>query len=163
MKDVRVSRRTVLRGMGAMIALPWLEAMLPRTLLGAPAPAIAPRRMAFLYVPNGIDMANWTPAAEGALTKLPATLEPLAPFQNDLLVLSGLTLDKARPHGDGPGDHARAMAAFLTGSQPRKTHGADIRAGISVDQLAAQKIGKATRFASLEVGCEGGKSSGNCD
>jgi hypothetical protein len=162
-KDLHISRRTVLRGIGATIALPWLEAMLPRTLLGAPAPAVAPRRMAFLYVPNGIDMANWTPAAEGALTTLPATLQPLAPFQKDLLVLSGLTLDKARPHGDGGGDHARAMAAFLTGRQPRKTHGADIRVGMSVDQLAAEKIGKATRFASLEIGCEGGKNSGNCD
>jgi hypothetical protein len=163
MKDLHVSRRTVLKGMGTMIALPWLEAMMPRTLLGAPALAVAPRRMAFLYVPNGIDMANWTPAAEGPLTALPPTLQPLAPVQQDLLVLSGLTLDKARAHGDGGGDHARAMAAFLTGRQPRKTHGADIRAGVSVDQLAAERIGKATRLASLEVGCEGGKSSGNCD
>jgi hypothetical protein len=162
MKDLQVSRRTVLKGMGAMVALPWLEAMMPRSLLGA-APAASPRRMAFLYVPNGIDMANWTPAAEGALTALPTTLQPLAPFQKELLVFSGLTLDKARPNGDGPGDHARAMAAFLTGSQPRKTHGADIRVGISVDQLAAQKIGNTTRFASLEIGCEGGKNSGNCD
>ncbi|HTU92780.1 MAG TPA: DUF1552 domain-containing protein [Gemmataceae bacterium] len=163
MNDLHVSRRTVLKGMGAMVALPWLEAMMPRSLLGASAAATAPRRMAFLYVPNGIDMANWTPAAEGALTALPPTLKPLAPFQKELLVFSGLTLDKARPNGDGPGDHARAMAAFLTGSQPRKTHGADIRVGISIDQLAAQKIGKTTRFASLEIGCEGGKNSGNCD
>jgi hypothetical protein len=153
--------------MGAMVALPWLEAMMPRTLAGVsaggtPTPLV-PRRMAFLYVPNGIDMANWTPATEGTLATLPATLQPLASFQKDLLVLSGLTLDKARAHGDGGGDHARAMAAFLTGRQPRKTHGADIRAGISVDQLTADKIGKATRFASLEIGCEGGKSSGNCD
>jgi hypothetical protein len=163
MKDLHITRRTVLKGMGAMIALPWLEAMMPRSLLGASSAAANPRRMAFLYVPNGIDMANWTPAAEGALTTLPATLQPLASFQKELLVLSGLTLDKARPHGDGPGDHARAMATFLTGSQPRKTYGADIRVGISVDQLAVQKIGKATRFASLEIGCEGGKNSGNCD
>jgi hypothetical protein len=167
MNELHISRRTILRGLGATIALPLLEAMIPRSLLGgtgvSPVPTLAPRRMAFLYVPNGIDMANWTPSAEGALTELPATLKPLAPFQKDLLVLSGLTLDKARPNGDGPGDHARAMAAFLTGSQPRKTHGADIRVGISVDQLAAQKIGKTTRFASLEIGCEGGKNSGNCD
>ncbi len=163
MKDLHVSRRAVLKGMGALVALPWLEAMMPRTLLGASAPAVAPRRMAFMYVPNGIDMANWTPAAEGALTTLPTTLQPLAAFQKDLLVLSGLTLDKARPNGDGPGDHARAMASFLTGRQARKTHGADIRLGVSVDQFAAQKIGHLTRFASLEIGCEGGKSSGNCD
>lgn len=163
MTDRHVSRRKVLKGMGAMVALPWLEAMsLGRTGV-SPVPSPAPRRMAFLYVPNGIDMANWTPAAEGALTALPPTLKPLAPFQKELLVLSGLTLDKARPNGDGPGDHARAMAAFLTGRQPRKTHGADIRVGVSIDQLAAQKLGKATRFASLEIGCEGGKNSGNCD
>jgi hypothetical protein len=162
MSSRQISRRTVLRGMGAAMALPWMEAMMPSSLSAA-ASSAAPRRMAFLYVPNGIDMANWTPAAEGALAELPATLKPLAPFQKDLLVLSGLTLDKARPHGDGAGDHARAMATFLTGRQPRKTHGADIRVGISVDQLAAQKIGKTTRFASLEIGCEGGKSSGNCD
>ncbi|MGH7174295.1 MAG: DUF1552 domain-containing protein, partial [Gemmataceae bacterium] len=167
MKDLHLSRRTILRGMGAAIALPWLEAMMPQSLLGgtgvSPVRAVAPRRMAFLYVPNGIDMANWTPAAEGALTKLPATLQPLAPFQKDLLVLSGLTLDKARAHGDGGGDHARAMATFLTGRQPRKTHGADIRVGVSVDQLAAQKVGNRTRFASLEIGCEGGKNAGSCD
>jgi hypothetical protein len=162
-KSLHLSRRAVLKGMGALVALPWLEAMMPRTLLGASSPVAAPRRMAFMYVPNGIDMANWTPAAEGALTALPATLRPLVPFQKDLLVLSGLTLNTARPNGDGPGDHARAMASFLTGRQARKTHGADIRLGISVDQLAAQKIGHLTRFASLEIGCEGGKSSGNCD
>ncbi len=161
--DRHISRRTVLRGLGTAIALPWLEAMMPLRSFGAASSITPPRRMAFLYVPNGIDMANWTPVAEGALTTLPKTLQPLLPFQNDLLVLSGLTLDKARPNGDGPGDHARAMAAFLTGSQPRKTSGADIRVGISVDQLAAQKVGKTTRFPSLELGCEGGKNSGNCD
>ena len=79
------------------------------------------------------------------------------------MVLSGLTADKARPHGDGGGDHARAMASFLTGRQPRKTDGADIRVGISADQVAAEKVGHATRFASLEIGCEGGKNAGNCD
>src|SRR5262249_1383214 len=115
------------------------------------------------YVPNGIHMADWTPAAEGNLMELPPTLEPLKLFQQELMVLSGLTLDKARPNGDGPGDHARAMAAFLTGSQARKTHGADIRVGISVDQVAAQKVGKNTKFASLELGCEGGRQAGNCD
>jgi hypothetical protein len=119
--------------------------------------------MAFLYVPNGKHMPDWAPKAEGASFELPATLKPLAPFQSDLLVLSGLTCDKARPHGDGPGDHARAMSAFLTGAQPRKTAGADIRVGISVDQLAAQRVGKSTRFASLEIGCEGGRTAGNCD
>jgi hypothetical protein len=107
-------------------------------------------------------MADWTPAAEGAL-QLSKTLLPLKDVKDDVLVLSGLALDKARAHGDGPGDHARAMCTFLTGRQARKTSGADIRAGISVDQLAAQKLGQATRFPSLEIGCEGGRNAGNCD
>ena len=119
--------------------------------------------MAFLYVPNGMNMADWTPKDEGAGFELPPTLEPLQAFKDDLLVLTGLTADKARPHGDGAGDHARAMASFLTGRQPRKTDGADIRVGISADQVAAQTVGQATRFASLEIGCEGGKNAGNCD
>lgn len=166
-----ISRRTALKGLGVSVALPFLEAMGPSSLLAAStrrragqvaAPA-APRRMAFFYVPNGVNMRQWQPKAEGAEFLLPKTLEPLSPFKNDLLVVSGLTADKARPNGDGPGDHARAMSAFLTGSQPRKTSGADIRVGISVDQFAAGRVGSATRFASLEIGCEGGRLAGNCD
>jgi hypothetical protein len=160
-KRSRLSRRTVLKGLGTAIALPMLDAMLPLTGLAARTPQ-APVRMAFIYIPNGVHMADWTPSAVGSLS-LPYTLEPLKPFQDKLLVLSGLTLDKARANGDGAGDHARAMSAFLTGRQPRKTHGADIRVGISVDQLAAEKIGKATRFPSLELGCDRGMNSGNCD
>jgi hypothetical protein len=158
----RLSRRTVLRGLGVSLALPLLDAMLPDSVLAAGAVG-APRRLAFLYVPNGIHMPNWTPKKEGADFDLPATLEPLAPFRDHLLVLTGLTADKARPHGDGPGDHARAMAAYLTGCQPRKTAGANIKVGISADQIAAQKVGAATKFASLEIGCEGGRQAGNCD
>src|SRR5208283_1772189 len=141
----RISRRTALKGLGATIALPLLEAMLP-PVLGAEVSQPAARRMAFFYVPNGVHVPDWTPTAEGADFELPAILEPLKPVKDDLLVLTGLACDKARPHGDGPGDHARAMAAFLTGSQPRKTHGADIKVGVSVDQVAAQKVGSATRF-----------------
>jgi hypothetical protein len=165
MTDPRVSRRTLLKGLGTAIALPWLESMLP-AISGAstPAPALAsPRRMAFFYVPNGAHMQAWTPTQVGSGFELPATLAPLAPVKEELLVLSGLTLDKARANGDGPGDHARAMSSFLTGKQARKTHGADIRAGISVDQLAADKVGRATRFPSLELGLDKGMNSGNCD
>lgn len=160
-----LSRRTVLKGLGVSVALPFLEAMLPQTALATPGAAARalPRRMAFFYVPNGVNMADWTPGREGREFTLPRTLEPLEPFKNDMLVMSGLTVDKARPNGDGPGDHARAMAAFLTGCQPRKTAGADIRAGVSVDQLAAMRVGNATRFPSLEIGCEGGRQAGNCD
>lgn len=160
-----INRRTALKGLGVSIALPFLEAMAPRSLLAASAAAarVFPKRLAFFYVPNGIHMEEWTPRQEGADFTLPRILAPLEPFKRDLLVMTGLTVDKARPNGDGPGDHARAMAAFLTGAQPRKTAGADIRAGISVDQLAAQRAGSATRFPSLEIGCEGGRMAGNCD
>jgi len=162
-KSWHINRRTLLKGLGAAIALPWLEAMTPLTALAGTTAKAAPRRMAFFYVPNGIHMPDWMPAAEGAGFEIPWTLEPLKPFQQDLMVLSGLTVDKARANGDGPGDHARAMSAFLTGCQARKTAGADIKAGVSVDQLAAQKVGQQTRFASLELGCDRGMLSGSCD
>jgi len=136
--------------------------MVPRLALGRSALKKLPVRMAFVYVPNGKVMAQWTPGSEGPLTLSP-TLEPLSELREDILVLSGLTCDKARANGDGAGDHARAMSAFLTGCQPKKTAGADIRAGISVDQLAARHVGSATRFASLEIGAEGGRQAGNCD
>src|SRR5438132_13750824 len=160
-----LSRRTVLRGLGAAVALPWLEAMGPLVSWAAPTAAAkpAPNRLAFLYVPNGKNMADWTPTTEGANFDLPAILKPLAPVKDDLLVLTGLTADKARAHGDGGGDHARALAAFLTGTQPRKTDGADIKAGISVDQVAASRIGDQTRLPSLEIGTEHGSMAGNCD
>src|SRR4030095_7354300 len=93
-----------------------------------------------IYVPNGKNMADWTPQREGADFDLPVILEPLAPVKEKLLVLTGLAADKARAHGDGGGDHARALGAFLTGAQPRKTDGTDLRAGISVDQVAASRI-----------------------
>src|SRR5262245_25570673 len=156
-------RRTVLRGAGAAVALPLLEAMLEPVFGAAPPAGRPPLRMAFAYVPNGKNMREWTPRQEGAGFDLPATLEPLKEFRDDLCVLSGLTGDKSRPNGDGPGDHARAMSAFLTGCQPRKTAGVNIKVGVSVDQLAAQKVGQATRFASLEIGCEGGRQAGSCD
>ncbi|MBI3408509.1 MAG: DUF1552 domain-containing protein [Planctomycetes bacterium] len=158
-----ISRRTALKGLGVSVALPFLEAMLPQSLFAQAGSAAQrlPRRMAFLYVPNGVHVPDWTPTADGRAFELPRTLRPLAAVKDDLLVFTGLTVDKARPNGDGPGDHARAMSAFLTGCQPRKTSGADIRAGVSVDQLAARHA--TTRFPSLEVGCEAGAQAGNCD
>jgi hypothetical protein len=119
--------------------------------------------MCFLYVPNGKNMADWTPKAEGKGFDLPAILEPLAPIRDHLLVLTGLTADKARAHGDGGGDHARALGAFLTGAQPKKTDGVDIRAGVSVDQVAAARLADRTRLPSLELGGEPGAMAGNCD
>ncbi len=159
-----VSRRTLLRGLGAAVALPVLDAMTPAlSAASAVSRKIAPNRMVFVYVPNGIDMRNWTPAAEGRAFQLPKILSSLAPVQDDVLVLSGLMDHNGMALGDGPGDHARASASFLTGVHPRKTAGSDISVGISVDQLAAQKIGYATRLASLEIGCEDGHLAGNCD
>jgi hypothetical protein len=159
----RITRRTMLKGLGAAIALPVLDAMLPHKVLASSPAQATHKRLAFFYVPNGINMAHWTPSSEGTSYTLPSILEPLKPVQSELMVLSGLTCDKARPNGDGPGDHARAMSAFLTGSQPKKTAGADIKVGISADQLVAQTIGKQTRFASLEIGCESGRQAGSCD
>jgi hypothetical protein len=158
----QLSRRTVLRGLGTVVALPLLEAMTPR-LRAAEAKAAPPRRMAFIYVPNGCHMEDWTPAKEGTDYELTSILQPLAPLKDDVLVLTGLTCDKARANGDGAGDHARASSAFLTGAQARKTAGANFRSGVSADQIAAQRVGDQTRLASLELGIEKFRGSGNCD
>lgn len=161
-----LSRRTLLRGLGVSLALPWLEAMGPVVSWADDKTGAAkknPVRMAFIYVPNGKNMADWTPTSEGTSYDLPHILKPLEEVRHDINVLTGLTADKARPHGDGGGDHARALGAFLTGAQPRKTDGTDIRSGISVDQVAASRIGDQTRLASLEMGCEAGAMAGNCD
>ncbi|MFZ9460655.1 MAG: DUF1552 domain-containing protein, partial [Opitutales bacterium] len=167
MKSDLLNRRTVLKGLGTVMALPWLEAMGLQTGWAAgntPEKQAAPNRMAILYVPNGVNMDGWRVGREGVLpSKLPAILAPLAAHKNDFSVLTGLTADKARANGDGGGDHARAMSAFLTGAQPRKTDGANIRAGVSADQLAASRIGDRTRLASLEIGTEASKLAGGCD
>lgn len=125
----RLSRRTALRGMGAAIALPWLECMTPArsVLAGTQAADKGPLRLLFFNVPNGIRMSHWTPESEGRDFELPPILSQLADFREQLTVLTGLTLDGAHAHGDGGGDHARSGAAFLTGAHPRKTDGADIQ------------------------------------
>jgi hypothetical protein len=164
-------RRTFLKGLGTAISLPLLEAMMPAArLLGAEnsRPGQTPRnhppkRMAFIYVPNGVNMADWTPADRGTDFELPYILESLKPLQKDFQVLSGLAHQKAAPNGDGAGDHARASATFLTGMQARKTAAVDIRVGVSVDQVAAAQIGQQTRLPSLELGCDKGQQAGSCD
>jgi hypothetical protein len=165
-----LSRRTLLRGTGTALGLPLLDAMLPAGLmpkasrgLAAEAADLAPRRAAFLYVPNGVHMQDWTPKQEGAGFDLPSTLEPLCGVYGKFSIHTGLAQKKAEANGDGAGDHARALATFLTGTQARKTAGADIRAGVSVDQIAAAHLGRRTRLPSLEIGTEGGGQSGNCD
>ena len=168
MSQLIMSRRTMLRGLGTAIALPVLESMIPTRLFGdeakaAAKAAAAPKRVAWLYVPNGIHMPNWTPSEIGPNYQLTPTLQPLAAYRDRLMVMSGLVCDKANPNGDGPGDHARAMSAYLTGAQPRKTEGANLKNGISADQAAADKVGHLTKFRSLELGMEEGKQIGRCD
>lgn len=163
----QLSRRTFLRGVGTAVALPVLDAMVPTKVLGATNPATGangfPKRLAWIYVPNGKNMTDWTPHAVGANYDMPMILEPLARHRTDFNVISGFALDPANSHGDGGGDHARSSAAFLTGAHPRKTAGADIKAGISADQIAANKIGDQTRLPSLELSCDVGQRAGSCD
>ena len=153
------TRRQLLRGAGVAIALPWLETFAS----GAKRGGVAPLRLAFVMTPNGAQLDRWTPASEGPLDALPPALAPLEPWRSRVLVLSGLTHDKARPNGDGPGDHARAAAAFLTAAQPRKTAGSDLAVGVSIDQLLAAELGARTRLRSLALGTESGRAGGECD
>ena len=157
----QLSRRTLLRGAGAAIALPLLDAMTPA--FAAPAAKVAPVRMGFSYVPNGIIMKDWTPSALGSGFEFPSTLKPLESFREHLFVLSGLDDHMGNELGDGAGDHARAGASFLTGVHCKKTSGADIHNGISVDQIAANAMGSQTRLPSLELGCEDSRTVGDCD
>lgn len=163
-KNWMIPRRTFLRGVGTAIALPLLDVMSPAASVAVETQAkTAPLRSAFFYVPNGVNMEHWKPKAEGSEFELPEILAPLEKVRGDVNILTGLAHDKAKANGDGAGDHARSAAAFLTGCQPRKTDGADIKAGISIDQFAARGIGQHTKFASLELGCERGRQAGNCD
>lgn len=163
----QIDRRTFLRGVGAAVALPVLDAMAPS--LGSVVSAATgtaqklPRRMAFVYVPNGVTMPEWTPKGEGTAFELPRILEPLGAFRQDVSVLSGFAQRSGFAGPDGAGDHARASATFLTGVRARKTSGSDIRAGKSVDQVAAERVGGQTVLPSLELSCDAGKRLGNCD
>lgn len=153
-----MSRRTLLRGLGTAVALPMLDSMAP-ALMAAPKP---PTRMAFVYVPNGMDMRNWVLDYEGPLAELSPILKPLEPLKDDMLVLSSLTHNTGRALLDGAGDHGRCSGSYLTGVQVRKTT-TDILASISCDQVTANKIGSATRFPSLELGLEDARQAGDCD
>jgi hypothetical protein len=154
-----LDRRTVLRGMGAALALPLLDSMVPALTAQGRTAARAINRLGVVYVPNGIRMDHWTPATDGAAFELTRILQPLARFRDRMLVLSGLS------SGFGPqssGVHARASTKFLTNTTPRFTQGADLSAGVSIDQLAAAAIGQDTQFGSLELALESGET-GTCD
>jgi len=152
-----ITRRTVLRGMGAALALPWLESF------AAAAPGVEkavkpPIRMAFWYVPNGVHLPTWFPEHEGVLVDLPYTLEPLAFVRDYLVSFHGLTHSKAYQNGDMPGcGHGMGAASFLTGAQAYKSQD-DVRAGVSIDQLYGQTMARETRFPTLELGCEPSRS-----
>lgn len=165
MSSLSLNRRTVLRGgIGAAMALPMLDIMQPAASAAKQlAGATAPNRMACIFFPNGAIMDQWKPEGEGREFKFNNTMTSLEQHRDDLLLLGGLTQNHARANGDGGGDHARNASAFLTGAQPRKTSGADIEVGISIDQAIAQQIGNQTRLPSLELGIERGRNAGNCD
>jgi hypothetical protein len=148
-----------LKSLASTLALPMLEPLRAAT---ATAPG-SPLRLAYVYMPNGVNTKLWFPTGSGKNYKLSPSLEPLAEMRDHFQVIKGLALDKARANGDGAGDHARANASFLTGCQARKTAGADIRIGMSADQIAAREIGHLTRLPSLELSTDEPRRSGNCD
>lgn len=154
-------RRTFLKGAGTLIALPALDAMIPA--LSRAGGVKPPVRLSFVYVPNGIVLEDFRPTKLGPDFELTRILKPLEKFRSDLMVIGGLDDHNGNALGDGPGDHARAGASFLTGVHCKKTAGADIQNGISADQVAAQAIGSKTKFPSLELGCEDSRTVGNCD
>ncbi len=152
-----ISRRSIIRGLGFSLALPAMESF------GLSNTPKIPLRMGFAYIPNGVIIDEWQPRSIGVLNELPTSLKPLQNSTKDFQILSGLDHTKAYANGDGGGDHARANATFLTGCQAKKTAGKDIKVGVSVDQIAAAKMGDQTKLRSLELSCDGVRKSGKCD
>jgi hypothetical protein len=158
-----MSRRTVLRGVGASLSLPLLDGMVPAFADIGSTAAKPPRRLGAIYAPNGMNMSDWTPNSEGAF-ELSPILQPLAPFQDQVLVVSGLDNNAAdQIPGEGSGDHSRSSAGYLTGAHAKKTEGADLQNGISMDQIAAKELGKHTQLASLELALEANDMAGGCE
>lgn len=158
-RQVALDRRAFLRGSSCALALPWLSAMQPALTATPPAPL----RCLFVFSPNGVNVAEWRLEGEGRDARFGRTLQALQPLRKRLTVWSGLAIDGGRGHGDGAGDHARAGGSFLTCAHPRKTGGADIEVGVSIDQVLAAQVGAAVSFASLELGMEKGAAAGICD
>jgi hypothetical protein len=156
-------RRTFLRGVGASLALPLLDAMVPALSALAKTPARPASRLGFIYVPNGAVMNKWTPAQEGRAFELSPTLAPLEPFRQQTLVVSGLAQLQANSFDDGAGDHSRGTAAWLSGIHAKRTEGADVQLGVTADQIAAKEFGQYTQLASLELALETIDLVGNCD
>ena len=159
---MRMPRRTVLRGLGATIALPLLDSMVPALTAISQTAAAPVRRFGVFYVPNGMSMPYWFPKTEGPLDELPPTLQSLNKFKDKVLLCGGLD-DEAANLVKGGGDHARSAGTFLTGVPFKITAGADVLAAVSMDQVAARELSKETQLASIELGIESNAMLGNCD
>ena len=155
-----ISRRTVLRGMGATVALPLLDAMIPAL---APAAATTPvRRFGVVYHPNGVIYDQWLPKAAGANFELSPTLKGLEPFKNQLIVITGLFSDQAEANGDGGGDHSRACGSYLTGVHVKKSD-SNVENAVSMDQIAAKAFERETQLSSLQITADENSLLGSCD
>jgi hypothetical protein len=154
-----LSRRTMLRGAGTALALPLLDSMTPALSRAA---TVQPARLAFVYHPVGMIMDRWTPKATGEGFEFTPSMKALEPYRENITVLTGLAQVQGRALGDGPGDHAREGATWLTGVHPRRSE-TNIGCGISADQIAAQELGKQTQLASLELSLEAPGLAGACD
>jgi hypothetical protein len=155
-----LSRRTMLRGAGAAVALPLLDAMIPAL---APAAASAPaRRFGVVYHPNGVIYDQWLPKGEGANFELSPTLKSMEPFKNQLLVVTGLASDQAEALGDGGGDHSRACGTYLTGVHVKKSD-TNVENAVSMDQIAAQAFERETQLSSLQMAVDDNSLLGSCD
>jgi hypothetical protein len=152
-------RRALLRGMGATLALPLLDAMIPAMTALAATPAAPVRRLGFVYVPMGSNLARWTPSQVGTITELSPTLHSLTPFLDQITVVSHLENKNAY----SPGNHATANSGFLSAAKAKMTEGSDYELGTTVDQIAAQQMGKNSRLPSLELGMDLLTTVGNCD
>jgi hypothetical protein len=164
------SRRSFLRGIGALVALPTLESLAPAARAAAVQSAAAattaggmPLRMGFVAFANGSNYERWMPRGSGRNYEMNETFAPMRELKDKFQIISSLAHDAANSWGDGPGDHARAGASFLTGEHAWKTLGSRLHLGISVDQIAAQQVGHLTRLDSLQLGVEGSRMYGACD
>ena len=152
-----IPRRTMIKGLGASLALPLLDGMVPALTALSNTPANPVRRLGIVYVPNGMRMDHWTPLTEGTDFVFPSILQPLEPFRNQVQLLSGM-------HGvDAEGPHARASTRFLTGVASQRDNGSNLRAGISMDQVAGRVLGQETQLATLELAIDGRDFAGSCD
>ena len=158
-----MNRRSILRGTGAALALPLMEAMMPASSVAAEVADAARKRLHVIYTPNGMMMQNWTPATEGQGYALTPILQPLAAYRDKFMVISGLDHGQAEALGDGAGDHGRCCGSWLTGMHVKKTEGADLASGISMDQVVAKQFGEITQIPSIEMGLEPPSLVGSCD